>query len=438
MKHVQHVRGKWVARVTVPDELRTILGKRELVEELPGDAKGRERLAHAVLSRFHATLDDARAVLAANRPTLSTAAKAHYRTELEADDKGRAVRAITDDTGLNLPRSIYATKLRLLAAGAITGEEADALMGYAINDLRRRGLVPDVPRPDLLRALAEVQLDAIARFEERDAGIVRQAPPASPLLTAPDPEPLTMAPGQRGTGTTLLDILSAFHKERGAGGRSLADKTMDEHKTAIRMFGEFAGANMPVKSITKKDLIAYKQALLETPTRYTLRFPGLTLPQAIKANQKRETPFETLDPGTINMKWLSHLSSILKWAANNGFIETNPAQGVRVDVGSATHMEPSRLPFDRPEIQKIFGHEMFADPAKYETRQWAVLLALYTGARSSSEISRIKLTDIYQEQNVWVVNLSGASVRRRMNWNSRFDFGADGLGSSGSCYAAWR
>ena len=29
-------------------------------------------------------------------------------------------------------------------------------------------------------------------------------------------------------------------------------------------------------------------------------------------------------------------------------------------------------------------------------------------------------------------------VRRRMIWNSRADFVADGLGSSGSSYAAWR
>ena len=52
---------------------------------------------------------------------------------------------------------------------------------------------------------------------------------------------------------------------------------------------------------------------------------------------------------------------------------------------------------------------MFADPAGYETRQWAVLLALYTGARSSSEIARIKLAYIYEEQGVQVINLSGAS-----------------------------
>ena len=46
MKHLQHVRGKWVVRVTVPEELREIVGKREPVDyELPPDAKAREILA---------------------------------------------------------------------------------------------------------------------------------------------------------------------------------------------------------------------------------------------------------------------------------------------------------------------------------------------------------------------------------------------------------
>ena len=90
MKHLQHVRGKWIVRVTVPEELREIIGKRELVEyDLPADEKARERRAVAVINGFYATIEEARKVLLSRRPTLSTAAKEHYRAELEADEKGR-------------------------------------------------------------------------------------------------------------------------------------------------------------------------------------------------------------------------------------------------------------------------------------------------------------------------------------------------------------
>lgn len=164
---------------------------------------------------------------------------------------------------------------------------------------------------------------------------------------------------------------------------------------------------------TKKSVIAYKRALLETPNRYTMRFPGLTLPQAIKANGKLATPVPTLAPKTINMKWLSHLSSILQWASNNGHIETNPAQGIRVDTGSNVHREPSYLPFSRDELKTIFGHPMFEDPSSYGLNQWALLVMLYTGVRNSSEMAAMALANIYEEQGIPVFYLADASKNQR-------------------------
>lgn len=175
------------------------------------------------------------------------------------------------------------------------------------------------------------------------------------------------------------------------------------------MFNEFLGKEARVSAIVKKDVIGYKNALLDTPTRYVQRFPGYTLPQAIRANKKRSEPYETLSAQTINVKWLSHLSSILRWAVANGYIDINPAEGVKVDLGNAAHREATRVHFEKPDLEKIFGHTMFDDPAVYETRQWALLIALYTGARSSSEIARLKVSDLTEEQGVSVFHFSGAS-----------------------------
>ena len=185
---------------------------------------------------------------------------------------------------------------------------------------------------------------------ERDQGDY-SGQPRDPLLTAPHIEPETgPAKPEVAQGISLSSALTAFHKERTAGGSTLAPKTMEEHRNAVRMFSEFMGGEVAVRAITKKDVIDYKQALLETPNRYTMRFPGLTLPQAIKANSKLSEPFATLAPKTINMKWLSHLSSILQWASNNGHIEANPVQGIRVDTGSKAHREASYLPFTKDEL----------------------------------------------------------------------------------------
>jgi hypothetical protein len=42
MRYVQSVRGKWVVRMTVPEELRDLIGQRELVAtDLPADKRSR-------------------------------------------------------------------------------------------------------------------------------------------------------------------------------------------------------------------------------------------------------------------------------------------------------------------------------------------------------------------------------------------------------------
>lgn len=408
MKHVSFIRGRYVVRVTVPAELREIVGKRELVEPLGGDKKAAERTAHGVIARFHAQIDEARERLAAAQPTMSTAAKAHYRAELEADAIERRTDEATVVALRKLTQPRRASLLRLVAAGQITGEEAEAMIGDAADALRAKGVAPAIPRAELLRTLAEVQLEAMAQFEARDKGMMIAPEPKLTLLTEPDPEPTTPAQAATAKTATLSDVLTAFHRERTAGGRTLAEKTMAEHKVAIRMFDQFMGDSVPVRSITHAHMLAYKQALLSTPNRYAARFPGMTLPQAIKANNKLAQPFPTLDPQTINMKWLSHISTILKWAAKNGHVDTNPASGVRVDEGKG-FKEPTRVPFSQADLKAIFGNDLFKNPAKYETQQWALLLALYSGARSSSEIARIRLDDIYKEQGIDVIHLSLAS-----------------------------
>jgi hypothetical protein len=159
MKYVQNVRGRWVVRMIVPEELRAIIGQRELVEiGLPSDAKSREKKAVAIINAFHAKLDEAREVWEslgeASKPTLSSAAKEHYRLALELDDRTRAT--ILDPIytePLAFSRTFYATKLRLLVAGQLDSEEAEALIGYAANDLKRNGRAPQVDRPTLLRTL---------------------------------------------------------------------------------------------------------------------------------------------------------------------------------------------------------------------------------------------------------------------------------------------
>ncbi|WDR05618.1 site-specific integrase [Devosia rhodophyticola] len=203
-----------------------------------------------------------------------------------------------------------------------------------------------------------------------------------------------------------------MHKERRAGNGNLSEGTINEQVVAVRMLEEFLGGPTPACAITKADMLNYKRALMDTPTNYRLRFPGKTLPEAITANAKLENPHKVLSPQTINIKWLTHIGTIMGWCVANDLIEANPARGVKVATKKGKS-EPTRVPFNQDDLQRIFGNELFSDPKSFETKQWSLLLALYTGARSSSEIARIKLSDIFQEQSVNVIHLEDASKNVR-------------------------
>lgn len=409
MKHLQEIRGRFAVRIVVPPELRGIIGRGELRKWLGTDRKVAERNAHAVIARFIAELDSARAKLAAAVPTLRSAARAHYEAELLADDRER-LRGGTDAVNLREWNAGHrASLLRLTIAGQLDLDEAETQLGWAVDDLIRRGVAPvDVDRRSLLKALAEAQLDALNAFIERDQGKVALSPPSSPLLSEATVDPdLTLLGKTRKpvAGRTLSQLLEDFHLERTAGKRSLSERTMSEHRVAVRMLEEFIGSAIAAASITKSDMIEYKRALLATPSNYRQRFPGKSLPGL-------EKPFPTLNPVTINDKWLSHISTIMNWCANNGHLEDNVARGIKVDEGKG-YKEPTRVGFSKDDLGRMFGDPMFLSPAKFGTRQWALLVALYTGARSSSEIARIKLTDIYEEQGVWVFNLEEATKNVR-------------------------
>ncbi len=455
MKYVSRERGKWRVRITVPGELRAIVGKRELVESgLPDEPRAREREAHKIINRFFTMIEDAEEHLAeAKRDpdrACAQAAQKHYGALLDDDDHKRAafprpeqikaeedrllseidagrvgigqgiysmVNALTD---LELMiqarehhRNIRERRLRTLRADLYNGDDRlvrDAVVRLAAD--QGLDVAPSSPEWErLVSAIIRAEIEALERTFERDSGNFGGRA-RDPMLTRHIDRPRLADEGQR-SGTTLSEVLAAFHKERTAGGNSLAPKTIEEHKNAVRMFEEFLGHPVAVRSITKQNVIDYKRALLELPNRYTTRFPGLTLPQAIKANAKRPEPFGTLAPKTINMKYLSHLSTVLQWASNNGHIDNNPAQGVKVDTGGKAQQEKSYLHFDRDDLKKIFGHEMFADPARYELKQWATLVMLYTGVRNSSEMSGMKLKNIYEERGVPVFYLEEASKNAR-------------------------
>ena len=399
VRHLIFRDGRWYARVVVPLELRRIIGKTELREPLGADKKAAERQSHAIVARMLDQIEQARHQLAAEAPPLVQIARDFYARELVRDDESRALTGEQSIRSYNATfRDAQATALRRVASGQTNvtedGDEAEAIIGWAADELMARGetsALPGTPeRRELLKALAGVKLEALARTEERDRGQITPGTLTHPLLIdQPPPAPPVMSDlarsriiGEHST-KTLAELLPMFHEER-----RVRPATAKEHGVAVRMVEEFFAVPKPVCEITVQNMQSYKRALLRTPSNYTKRFPGLTLPEAIEANAKRAEPFDTLNPNTITDKWLSHVKAILAWCVDNAIIPDNPAAGVKVDQG-AGQKDPPRVPFSPGDLAKIFGPPLFGPGIKLETRQWVVLVALHTGVTTTGRYGKL-------------------------------------------------
>ena len=83
----------------------------------------------------------------------------------------------------------------------------------------------------------------------------------------------------------LSELLPAFFKER-----NISPGNENEHEVSVRMFEDHLGEPKPLYKITRRDVLAYKAALLELPSNYAKRFPDTTLSQAMVANKREKYP----------------------------------------------------------------------------------------------------------------------------------------------------
>jgi integrase len=119
---------------------------------------------------------------------------------------------------------------------------------------------------------------------------------------------------------------------------------------------------------------------------------------------------------SINSRALAAVSAIFGHAADNGYVENNPATGVKA-TGPANH-GPSRLPYSPADLKAIFSSAVFMEGERPaggagEAAKWLPLLALFTGARLE-ELGRLEVADVREEQDVTYLFIHGDGEGRRV------------------------
>lgn len=406
VRHLLHVHGRYSARLAVPAALRSIVGKRELLQPLGADRIVALRKLPGAVAEMQAVLDAARARAkegeAARAParrgrplTAQQMARQHYLTQIQFDQEARES---DQQPGFGLVDEGDFADLQRAISGDATNAELESLVGRALTSFRLRGHTNVEPSSPEFRktamALAVAEYEILAVSAARDDGDFTAAT-THPLLAEDKPlekeptSPRILGPLSTKPLSEIVPLMMAEKKARPA--------SVYEYDVATRMFEEHLGETRPVYTITRRDVLSYKTALMETPANYTKRFPNTPLPEAIRLNKARAKPFPVLNATTINDKWLARLQSAFKWCMLNDVLPDNPASGIKVDQIAGT--AAPRVPFTPGDLAKIFAPPLFRNGVTLGERQWMLLIALHTGFRAS-EIGQLKLDSVRQERGV--------------------------------------
>jgi integrase len=415
IQHLLPRKGRYWARLAVPDALRPIIMKRELTEPLGADLTLAKRKLPAAVARMQQRLAEAREQVGADRRviappprkgnllSLRNLAKAHFEAELSKHGAQRRADLSSFADTIQFQKTevqpFYADALRRVVSGLASNEEADALIGWAIDWYREQGNTDvkfDTPEwRELAQTLAAVHLETMRLKDAHDAGDF-SVKPQHRLLTEKEPSKDALAIRIIGPDSerAITELGEQFANEK-----ATSDRTKHDNRVTIRMLDETIGEPLPIYKLTRQHVHAFKRMLADAPANYTKRFPDMTLPQAIKANKERTKPFDLLDARTVNDKYLARLHAFLNWAVRSDIIPDNPAAGIKVETVKVS--EPPRVNFSPDDLTRLFG-DHFAPKGSWHEHEWAMVLSLFGGMRAS-ELAQVKLNSVRTERSILVI-----------------------------------
>lgn len=436
----------YYARIDVPLDLvpvaKTSTWKKSLKTKDEAEAK---RSLPAVIAAWQREFDDMRARRALVPADMENATWDHYTEALARDDDARTrlpgADQIETETAKLMekvergeiasadPLVILDATLDLKAAQEAAAVASDmrqakltdlrkhltkgetSLIAADVDDyLRRNKLLVDRGTPDwisLARHMMRAEIEALQRTLERDRGNYT-GQPADPLVKpATGPRREAAKPGE-----SIMEIFEVFARENP---RGVAKDRVDQCRRDIGTFVDLVGASFPIAKISKAEVRDWKQMLVKYPVKATetKAFAGMNIQQVIKANERIGKP--VIADRTVN-RYLSSLSAFLSWAVNNGYLNSNPIEGLMLKKEA----KAPTVPFKTDQLVTLFNSPWFTgcksadewrnvakpgDVLIRDHRFWVPLIMLYSGARPG-EIGQLAVNDVRQEHGHWIMHIT--------------------------------
>lgn len=188
-----------------------------------------------------------------------------------------------------------------------------------------------------------------------------------------------------------------------------APGTLESKKNILTRFLSFIG-NKPVHTILRDDCITYRDTIAKLPAHASKRFPGLTLMEVLE-RAKAKPGIELLSKQTVTQD-LTHIGAFFSFLVDAKKY-TGPIPTVRLGYEG---LEPESYErFTDTDLKTVFSSDEFKrqknDPV-YFARYWLLLILLYTGARRE-EIANLALADVGSEEGCDFFDITPDSGRGR-------------------------
>ena len=225
---------------------------------------------------------------------------------------------------------------------------------------------------------------------------------AAPVIAPVAQLSFERAEAGKNDGRTILAVWDAYKTDRIASKGAATATTLNDYRGIVQHFVELFG-DIPISSFTNELAQEYRLKLARTPVSKGVGIRGIDALQQIALADAQDLP--RISPATTK-KRLRAMSSILTFAKDMGWIQTNPivdsgvSKRVARDITKAG-VSRRRKDYSRDELKTILSSPVFVADWKPpltdlgEALYWMPLLAAYTGARQN-ELAQLYVRDVRQ------------------------------------------
>lgn len=201
---------------------------------------------------------------------------------------------------------------------------------------------------------------------------------------------------------TFLDIFEKFIRYKTS--TTVKASTIKTYRATVKSFITFLGNDPIFDEITIKDIITWRDHMLEMPTAW------LTMKDPKNSSKPK------MSPTTIN-NHLSNFKAVWNWAeTENHTKKKSPAKGI---IAGKSKKTKTKKPITLEECDKLLEMDLPNRIKTFDKHAWYYLprISRYTGARLA-EIAQLTVDDIVTVQGVLCINITDYDDKETKNTQS--------------------